>query len=104
MANLRGRSDWSPDGGSIATYAGESWAREIYIMNPDGSDLRQITQGGNNLAPSFSPDGGWITFTSYMDNFRDDHGCEIYIMRVDGTDIRRLTTNNYCDWQPRWGR
>ena len=104
MPNLRGRSDWSSDGRSIATYAGASWAREIYIMNSDGSNPQQITQGGNNLAPSFSPDGGWIAFTSYMDNLRDNDGCEIYTMRTDGTDIRRLTSNDYCDWQPRWGK
>jgi TolB protein len=103
MSDLRGRSDWSPDGDTIATYSGKSWAREIFLLNSAGTGLRQITSGGNNLAPSFSPDGEWITFTSYMDNYRNDNGCEIYIMRSDGTDIRRLTQNNYCDWQPRWG-
>ena len=101
---LRGRSDWSPDGIYIATYAGVAWEREIYLMQPDGSSLRAITYGGNNLAPSFSPDGRWIVFTSYRDNYRIDDGCEIYIMTVNGTDIRRLTDNDYCDWQPRWSR
>jgi serine/threonine-protein kinase len=103
MAGLRGRSDWSPDGNLIATYAGDSWQREIFVMQPDGSSSQQITSGGNNLAPSFSPDGQWLVFTSYMDRYGDDHGCEIYLMRTDGSDIRRLTDNNYCDYQPRWG-
>jgi TolB protein len=103
MEELRGRSDWSPDGNTIATYAGRPWLREIYLLDFDGNVLSQLTSGGNNLAPSFSPDGGWIAFTSYMDNYGDDHGCEVYIMRIDGSDIRRLTNNNYCDWQPRWG-
>ena len=104
MDGLRGRSDWSPDNIYIATYAGGSWEREIYLMQPDGSNLRAITFGGNNLAPSFSPDGQWIVFTSYRDNYGVDDGCEIYIMMVTGTDIRRLTNNGYCDWQPRWSR
>ena len=99
----RGRSDWSPDGDTIATYSGESWHREIYLLNLDGSDPQQISSGGNVLAPSFSPDGQWITFTGYIDNYGNDDGCEIYIMRIDGSDVRRLTDNNYCDWQPRWG-
>jgi TolB protein len=100
---LRGRSDWSLDGSAIATYVGEPWQREIIIMEPEGSNPQVITHGGNNLAPSFSPDGQWITFTSYRDNFRDELGCEIYIMRRDGSDIIRLTDNDICDWQPRWG-
>jgi TolB protein len=102
IAAMRGRSDWS-SAGQIATYAGDSWNWEILVMNEDGSDLHTITDGGNNLAPSFSPDGEWIAFTSYRDNYEDENGCEIYIMRADGSDVRRLTANDYCDWQPRWG-
>ena len=101
---IRGRSDWSPDGQFIVTYSGEPWKHEVYIMNVDGSNARILSPaGGNSQGPSFSPDGQWVTFTSYFDNYGDDHGCEIYIMRVDGTDLRRLTDNDYCDYQPRWG-
>lgn len=101
---IRGRSDWSPDGKFIVTYSGESWKREIYIMNADGTNARVLSpEGGNSQGPSFSPNGQWVTFTSYFDNFNDENGCEIYIMRVDGTDLRRLTENDYCDYQPRWG-
>jgi TolB protein len=103
MPGLRGRGDWSPDGRYMATFAGEAWDREIILMSPDGSNPVILTEGGNNLSPSFSPDGNWITFTSYMDNYRDDFGCEIYIMRRDGSDITRLTNNDICDYQPRWG-
>jgi TolB protein len=101
---IRGRSDWSSDGQSIVTYSGEPWHRELYIMNADGSDTRQLTPtGGNSQGPSFSPDGKWVVFTAYFDKYGDDNGCEIYIIRVDGTDLRRLTNNDYCDYQPRWG-
>lgn len=100
---LRGRSDWSPQN-LIVTYSGEAWQREVFIMNSDGSNQHQLTPGGgNSQGPSFSPDGQWVTFTSYFDRFNDIHGCEIYILRVDGTDLRRLTDNDYCDYQPRWG-
>jgi TolB protein len=102
LDNLRGRCDWSPDGKTIATYYGLPWQREIIILGTDGKILAQISDGGNNLAPNFSPDGQWVAFTSYQDNYRDDNGCEIYVMRTDGSQVQRLTINNYCDWQPNW--
>ena len=71
-----------------------------FIVNADGSDLRQLTDGGNNKAPAFSPDGQWLTFASQLDADGDN---EIFIMRVDGTDLRQLTFNQRPDWQPRWG-
>jgi TolB protein len=104
LPSIRGRSDWSPDGQSIVTYSGEAWHREVFIMNTGGSGTRQLTPtGGNSQGPSFSPDGKWVVFTAYFDNYGDDHGCEIYIIRTDGSDLRRLTNNDYCDYQPRWG-
>jgi len=102
---IRGRSDWSSDGRFIITYSGGPWQHEVYIMNADGSDARMISPtGGNSQGASFSPDGQWVTFTAYFDHPNEDNGCEIYIMRIDGTDLRRLTSNDYCDYQPRWGQ
>jgi len=101
---IRGRSDWSPDGKYIVTYSGGPWEHEVYLMNADGSNARMISpEGGNSQGASFSPDSQWIVFTAYFDHPNDDHGCELYILRVDGTDLRRLTSNDYCDYQPRWG-
>jgi TolB protein len=103
VSGLRGRSDWSPDGTTIATYVGASWHREIVLFNLQGKQVSQLTNGGNNLAPSYSPDGQWLAFTTYRDHYGDDNGCEIDIMRIDGSHVTRLTNNEYCDWQPRWG-
>lgn len=101
---LRGRSDWSADGRYIVTYSGRSWERELFLLPLDGSPARQLTPpGGNSQGPTFSPDGQWVAFTAYFDRFRNVHGCEIYKMRIDGTGLTRLTSNDYCDWQPRWG-
>ena len=99
----RGRSDWSPLGHKIASYTGGPWQREIYMMNTDGSELQQVISDGSPLAPSFSPDGGWIAFTGYLDHFREANGCEIYILRLSDNTLQRLTDNDYCDYQPRWG-
>jgi Tol biopolymer transport system component len=93
LTGFSGRPDWSSDW-AIATYSGgkDEHNREIVLMEMNGKPVT-ITNSGDNLSPSFSPDGQWITFTSYRDNYWKADGCEIYIMRKDGTDIRRLTNN-----------
>ncbi|HOA23018.1 MAG TPA: DPP IV N-terminal domain-containing protein [Aggregatilineales bacterium] len=102
-----GRSDWSPDGSTLAFYAGDPGDKDIFLVpvecaeqvegcGPDA--LTRLTEGGNNKAPSFSPDGQWIAFAS---NLRGDNN--VFIMRVDGSDWRQLTTQPSADWQPRWG-
>jgi serine/threonine protein kinase len=96
-----GRSDWSPDGRWLAFYAGPGNSRDIYLAAVDGTVVYQLTNTSSNLAPSFSPDGKWIVFTSYRD---DDGDGELFIMRIDGSDIRQLTFNTYTDYQPRWQR
>jgi Tol biopolymer transport system component len=104
LPDLRGRNDWSNDGRWLVTYSGKPWRRELFLMSPDGANPFQVSPaGGNSQGPGFSPDGGWIVFTSYFDHYGDEHGCEIYIIKIDGSSLTRLTDNDYCDWQPRWG-
>jgi len=98
----RGRSDWSND--LISFDQGEPYLHDVFLMNADGSDLHQVSQGNNSQGASLSPDGMWIAFTAYTaDSKQNPESCDIFIMRVDGTDIRNLTDNSYCDYQPRWG-
>ena len=104
LSGLGGKPDWSAQG-DIANYSGsrQKHDREIVLMETGKAPVT-LTNTGDNLSPSFSPDGEWIAFTSYRDNDWNVDGCEIYIMRKDGTDLRRLTANDYCDYQPRWGK
>lgn len=46
---------WSPDGQRLAFTARRGSSTEIYVVNSDGTHLRQLTQEGNNSAPSWSP-------------------------------------------------
>jgi len=103
LDNLKGRSDWSPDGRSVAASTGLTWQHEIIWLPLPNADPLTLTHGGNNLSPGFSPDGQWLVYTSYRDLPGDENGCEIYIMRLDGSQNQRLTENDYCDWQPNWG-
>lgn len=100
VPEIGGRSDWSPDGRWLAFYAGPRDNRDVYLVEIDSGEVRRLTTGGRNLAPSFSPYGGWLAITSYRDA---DADAEIFIMRLDGTEVTQLTFNTYSDWQPRWG-
>jgi TolB protein len=96
--NVGGRSDWSPTERLVTFYAGEPGGRHIYTLHLDSGELRQLTEGGDNRGPCFSPDGQWIAFAGYREGDN-----EIYAVRVDGSALVKLTDNARPDWQPRWG-
>ena len=92
--------DWSPDGTRIAYTSNRDGDGddEIYTMNPDGSDVLQLTSNNHlDWDPAWSPDGTRIAYTSDLDG---DH--EIYTMNPDGSDVRRHTDNGAGDWAPSW--
>jgi len=62
---------------------------EIYLMNPDGSDQRRLTNNSWDDGDSaISPDGTRVAFVSQRSG--DAHS-EIYLMNADGTGQTRLT-------------
>ena len=67
---------------------------KIYTMSPDGSNIIQITNGGDS-EPSYSPDGRRIVFVSIRDGNK-----EIYTMNGDGSNVIRLTNNSAMDISP----
>jgi TolB protein len=73
---------------------------EIFVMNADGSGLRQVTQlGGANFAPYFTPDGTRIIFASNHHNPRG-RDFELYLVNTDGTALERVTFNPTFDGFP----
>ena len=60
--------------------------REVYIMNPNGSEQVRLTDHpGNDLNAVWSPTGEQILFVSDRDGNRD-----LYLMDPDGSNIRRV--------------
>ncbi len=55
----------------IAFVGGREGARELYVMDYDGHDPRQVTADGFlNLMPQWSPDRKYLVFTSYRSRSR----------------------------------
>jgi Tol biopolymer transport system component len=73
---------------------------EIWVMNADGSNKRQITTNGKaNFAPYFFPDGKRIIFSSNMADPRG-RNFDLYKINVDGAGLERITHNDTFDGFP----
>ena len=73
---------------------------ELWVMNADGSNKRQVTHNGKaNFGPYFFPDGKRIIFAS---NMGDPKGCnfDLYKINVDGSGLERITFNDTFDGFP----
>jgi Tol biopolymer transport system component len=98
-------SSWSPDGKRIAFVSDSGYLpetdvhrSEIYLINPDGSDLVGLTEPPNSDEnPVWSPDGSRIAFVSTRDG-----NPEIYLMQADGSGVVRLTADAGNDHYPTW--
>lgn len=87
--------------GRIAYSSGGFSSHEIKTMNPDGSDVRQLTNLGKDCyAPAWSPDGTRIAFTVYKKNA--PRWAEICVMDADGGNLTWLTDNDSYDSEPSW--
>ena len=74
---------------------------DIYTMNPDGSDIRQLTNLGPDSSAfweSWSPDGKLIVFNEYRP---PDFLGQIWLMNADGSNQRLLLADtNFDDERP----
>jgi Tol biopolymer transport system component len=60
---LDGNPTWSPDGEKIAFTRRDFGVIYIYVINADGSGLKQLTPTGDYFDPAWSPDGQKIAFS-----------------------------------------
>jgi Tol biopolymer transport system component len=73
---------------------------EIWVMNADGSNKRQITSNGKaNFGPYFFPDGKRIIFSSNIDD-PGGRNFDLYLINIDGTGLERITYNETFDGFP----
>lgn len=107
LAQLVRRSDfdgspaWSPDGTRIAFRSENSGPHgnygRIFVINTDGSGLRQLTPDTPDYtyddSPSWAPDGGRVVFSRSGD---------LYTIKADGTGLSLLMTCRLACEDPVW--
>jgi Tol biopolymer transport system component len=121
---------WSPDGRKIAFMSNRDDTDDIFVVNADGSGLRNLTRSkGHDRkriwhgrehkrifwfspdGPMWSPDGQKIVFRSERDrpSASERTACrprcrrdEIYVIGADGRGLRRLTHNWRYDGGAVW--
>ena len=77
---------WTPDN-NIVFASNESGAVDLWIMNADGKNRKQLTSNaGINVCPTVSQDGRFIVFVSSRGGGRN-----VWRMTINGEDPKRLT-------------
>jgi serine/threonine protein kinase/Tol biopolymer transport system component len=82
---------WTPDG-KIVYWSDASGARDLWIMDGDGSNQKQLTaDAGSNFQSTVSPDGRYIVFVSDRNNGKPN----IWRMNIDGSNLKQITNTNF---------
>ena len=76
---------------------------EIWVMNADGSDQRQLTHDADRVSqnPSWSPDGTMVVFSRCSSPFGFQR-CSIDVMNADGTGLTKLIGGDWVSVNPQY--
>ncbi|MDZ7289801.1 MAG: hypothetical protein ONB44_04625 [candidate division KSB1 bacterium] len=92
----------SPTGKMIVFISGANGGgTDIFTINVDGTDLKQLTNDKSSWEPDWSPDEKEIVFSRIN---AETHANEVWVMKADGTDQQRLipAPENSHVGRPRW--
>lgn len=86
------------DLGQIAFVSSRDGSNEIYVMNADGTELKNLTNHpASDTNPAWSPDGSQLAFVSNRIG-----SAQVYVMNPDGSDVRQLTDSENGAGHPVW--
>jgi Tol biopolymer transport system component len=84
---ITGSPEWSPDGRFIAFDSRPEGRSSIYVMRPDGAQLRRVNTGvSDSSIPIWSIDGKWLYFAGNADG-----ADRIFKIPVEGGEATRIT-------------
>lgn len=64
-----GQPRFSPDGKSIVFVSDRTGSENLYVIDPDGRNLRALTRGANQsfISPDWTPDGEYVVVSRSND-------------------------------------
>ena len=80
-------ADWHPDGSQIAFTSNRTGEFNIFVMDADGNNVKQITDLELASRPKWSPDGERIVFEGFVGGSR-----EVFVINADG--VGRFKVSN----------
>ena len=86
----------SPDGKQIAFISDKDGLSNVWVMDIDGSNLRQVTKEKSNLihSPKWSPDGEYLVVTKGIMSSRSIPAGEIWMYHKSGGDGLQIKARN----------
>ncbi|MCY3721193.1 MAG: hypothetical protein OXG97_03125 [Candidatus Poribacteria bacterium] len=91
----------APITAKIVFASGRDGNREIYLMNPDGTQQVNISRNkADDVAPIWSPTGEQILFASDRDRFLGSW--DLYLMDPDGKNVRSVFEKSADRRHPVW--
>lgn len=99
------RPHFSPGGDKVAYVSAEADGKgDIWIMNPDGSGKRRLTERNDtsDYFPSWSPDGKYIVFSSSLEHSIERGTWSLFLVRVSTGTVIPLFKGGHRDLFPDW--
>jgi serine/threonine protein kinase/Tol biopolymer transport system component len=84
----------SPDGRYILWGVNREGRFNIWRMEPDGSNVRQMTHGSGEWFPQYSPDGNWLVYRTFSPGITN----ALWKAPLNGGAATRLTED--IGWMP----
>jgi TolB protein len=92
----------NPDGNQLAFASNRNGYWNLYLLDLKSGQTVQLTDNPEyEAAPSWSPDGRWLVYETYVGE--DGGGLELFILPIDGSSQSiRLTDHPGADHSPSW--